>query len=187
LAAHLFFDRVLTGIEDGRYTRFRRELSPVAFYGLYVAQGVLIFLLPLTFLGALNNRTPFPAVLDIVALVLWTVSIVGEFIADRQLARFRAQPANRGRTCRVGLWKLSRHPNYFFEWLIWCAYIPLAIGSPSFLFAILGPSLLLFFLLKVSGVPPTEAQALTSRGDDYRDYQKSTSVFIPWFPRRSDT
>jgi steroid 5-alpha reductase family enzyme len=111
------------------------------------------------------------------------VAIAGEAIADRQLARFRAHPANRGKTCRVGLWSVSRHPNYFFEWLIWCAYIPLSIGSPLFFAALLGPVLLLVFLLKVSGVPPTEAQAVSSRGEDYRRYQRTVSVFFPWFPK----
>lgn len=183
LAGHLYFDRVLTGIEDGRYTRFRREWSAAGFYGLYAGQAALIFLLPLTFLGAFANQTPFPSALDILALALWAIAIFGEFTADRQLARFRGNPSNKGKTCRDGLWRYSRHPNYFFEWLIWCAYIPLAVGSPYFLVSLLGPALLLFFLLKVSGVPPTEAQALTSRGNDYREYQRTTSVFVPWFPK----
>lgn len=185
LAGHLYFTRVVTGIEDGRYTRFRREFSPLGFYGLYIAQAVLIFLLPLTFLGAFQNLNSFPTTLDIVSLSLWGVSILGEWIADRQLAKFKSNPSNRGKTCRNGLWKYSRHPNYFFEWLIWCAYIPLSFGSSLFFISFLGPLLLLFLLLKVSGVPPTEAQALLSRGGDYRDYQKTTSVFIPWFPRRT--
>ncbi len=183
LGGHLFFDRVKSGVEDGRYTRFRREWNAVAFYGLFVAQAVLVFLLPLTFLGGFSSERPFPSSLDIIAFALWSASILGEGIADRQLARFRADPANKGRTCREGLWRFSRHPNYFFEWLIWCAYIPFAVGSAHFFTALLGPSLLLFFLLKVSGIPPTEAQALESRGDDYRRYQRTTSAFIPWFPK----
>ena len=183
LAGHLYVDRVRTGIEDGRYATFRREWNEVAFYGMYVVQGILVFLLPLTFLGALKNPAEFPSMLDLVALALWAISIGGEWTADRQLARFRSNPTNRGRTCREGMWRYSRHPNYFFEWLIWCAYIPLSIGSPLFFVALLGPALLLFLLLKVSGVPPTEAQALSSRGDDYRRYQQSTSVFFPWFPK----
>ncbi len=185
LSSHIYFDRVRTGIEDGRYTRFRKEWSAGAFYGLYIAQAILVFLLPLTFLGGLRNATVFPSTLDFLALMIWALAIGGEFVADRQLTRFRSNPANKGRTCRDGLWKLSRHPNYFFEWLIWCAYIPLSIGSHTFFVALIGPALLLFLLLKVSGVPPTEAQALSSRGDDYRNYQKTTSVFVPWFPKKA--
>ncbi len=184
LAAHLFVNRVLSGVEDGRYARFRREWSQSAFFGLYMAQAALVFLLPLTFLGALRNPSPFPTALDLLGLGLWAAALLGESLADRQLERFRARVENRGRTCRAGLWRFSRHPNYFFEWLLWCAYIPLSIGSGSFLISLAGPALLLFLLLKVSGVPPTEAQALASRGDDYRAYQKTTSVFVPWFPKR---
>lgn len=184
LSSHLYFDRVVTGIEDGRYARFRREWSQTAFFGLYMAQAALVFLLPLTFLAAFKNPNPFPGALDILALILWAIAVGGEATADRQLARFRANPANKGRTCREGLWKYSRHPNYFFEWLIWCAYIPMAIGSSSsVLVSLMGPALLLFLLLKVSGIPPTEAQAVASRGDDYRQYQKTTSAFFPWFPK----
>lgn len=183
LATHLFFDRVLSGKEDGRYARFRREWSAAAFYGLYLLQGVLIFLLPLTFLGGLDNADAFPATMDYVAISIWAISIIGESISDRQLAAFRNNPANKGKTCREGLWRYSRHPNYFFEWLIWCAYIPLAIGSPYFSWSLLGPALLLILLTKVSGIPPTETQAVESRGQDYIDYQKTTSAFVPWFPK----
>lgn len=185
LAGHLYWDRVRTGIEDGRYARFRREWSPAAFFSLYLAQGLLVFLLPLTFLGAFSNPAPFPSALDVVGILWWAGCIAGESVADRQLARFRADPANKGRTCRAGFWRYSRHPNYFFEWLLWCAYVPLAAGSPALWAALLGPSLLLFLLLKVSGVPPTEAQALVSRGDDYREYQRTTSVFFPRPAKRS--
>ncbi len=183
LATHLFFDRVLSDKEDGRYARFRREWSKLAFYGLYVLQGVLIFLLPLTFLGALDNAAPFPTTLDYAAISIWAISIMGESIADRQLASFRNNKANKGKTCRDGLWKYSRHPNYFFEWLIWCAYIPLAIGSDYFYWSLLGPALLLILITKVSGIPPTEQQAVESRGEDYIRYQKTTSAFVPWFPK----
>ncbi|MDE2345901.1 MAG: DUF1295 domain-containing protein, partial [Gammaproteobacteria bacterium] len=109
----------------------------------------------------------------------------GESIADLQLARFRANPANRGRTCRHGLWRYSRHPNYFFEWLHWFAYVCLAIGSPIAWLAWSGPVVMYVFLRWISGIPYTEAQALRSRGDDYRAYQQSTPMLLPWFPKHS--
>jgi steroid 5-alpha reductase family enzyme len=183
LAAHLYFDRVRGGRpEDGRYARFRKTWSQGAFLGFYLAQGALVFLLPLALLPALRNPLPFPTAADAASLAIWLLALGGEGLADRQLARFRADPANKGKTCRRGLWRYSRHPNYFFEWLLWCAYVPLAAGSPLFWVSLLGPALLLFLLLKVSGIPPTEAQALASRGDDYRDYQRTTSAFFPWLP-----
>ena len=103
----------------------------------------------------------------------------------RQLAAFRAQPSNRGRTCRSGLWRYSRHPNYFFEWLHWFAYVALAVGSPVSWLAWSGPVVMYLFLRYISGIPFTEANALRSRGDDYREYQRTTPMLFPWFPRKS--
>jgi steroid 5-alpha reductase family enzyme len=123
--------------------------------------------------------------MDAAALFIGALAVVGESIADGQLARFRADPANRGRTCREGLWRYSRHPNYFFEWIHWWAYVPLAASSAWWPATLAGPALMLFFILYVTGIPPTEERALLSRGDDYREYQRTTSAFFPWFPRRS--
>ena len=118
------------------------------------------------------------------AILTWVVAVGGEWLADRQLADFRADPANRGRTCREGLWGWSRHPNYFFEWLHWFAYLWLAVGSHLWWLALIGPVLMLLFLYRVSGIPWTEAQALRSRGEDYVRYQREVSAFLPLPPRR---
>jgi steroid 5-alpha reductase family enzyme len=111
------------------------------------------------------------------------LALAGETVADRQLAAWRAHPGNRGRACRAGLWRYSRHPNYFFEWLHWFAYVLLAVGSPLAWLAWLGPLLMFASLNWITGIPYTEAQALRSRGDDYRRYQAETSRFFPWPPR----
>ena len=97
--------------------------------------------------------------------------------------KFKEDPANRGKTCRAGLWRYSRHPNYFFEWVLWCGMATLALGTPLGWLAYLSPALILYFILKITGIPPTEAQSLKSRGDDYRRYQQETSAFFPWFPK----
>jgi len=118
-------------------------------------------------------------------VVVFFGSVSMEALADLQLKRFRADPANKGKVCDVGLWAWSRHPNYFFEWLHWFAYVFLAIGTPwpvAWL-SLLGPVLMLVSLYWVTGIPFVEAQAVRSRGDDYRDYQRTTSAFIPWFPK----
>ena len=86
-------------------------------------------------------------------------------------------------TCREGWWRYSRHPNYFFEWLHWWSYVALAVGASYWWLTLLSPAVMLYFLVCVTGIPPTEAQALASRGEDYRQYQRTTSVFIPWFPK----
>lgn len=188
LALHLLRDRIIGKPEDGRYQTLRRgwgSRAPFFFFIFFQAQGLLDVVLSLPFLLAAMSPAPAPAALDLAAVGLWAVALTGETVADRQLADWRADPANRGRTCRAGLWRYSRHPNYFFEWLIWCAYAMLALTAPGGWMALTAPALILFFLFRVTGIPTTEAQALVSRGDDYRRYQIETSVFIPWFPRRS--
>ncbi len=177
--------RVGSEAEDGRYAYLRQHWNDAQgkFLAFFIAQAGFTALLSLPFLAASWNAQLPPLWAWIAAGLIWIVSVDGEAVADRQLARFRADPANRGRTCRVGLWRYSRHPNYFFEWLHWFAYPLLAIGSPIAWLAWTGPVLMLAFLYRLTGIPFTEAQALRSRGDDYRDYQRTTSAFIPWFPR----
>jgi len=113
---------------------------------------------------------------------------LGKGVARAESARYvvawRADPANRGRTCRRGLWAWSRHPNYFFEWLHWWTYPLLAVGAPWAAATLFAPAFMLFFLFKVTGIPATEARALVTRGDDYRRYQREVSMFVPWPPRR---
>jgi steroid 5-alpha reductase family enzyme len=123
--------------------------------------------------------------LEYAGAVLWVFAFLGEVLADAQLARFKANPVNRGKVCDLGLWRFSRHPNYFFEWLIWVSYALFALASPHGYLGLISPALILFFLLKVTGIPATEAQALRSKGEAYRRYQQTTSVFIPWIPKRS--
>jgi steroid 5-alpha reductase family enzyme len=154
----------------------------LAFY-LLQATWVVLFAVPQYV--AMHNARPF-GILDMTAIAIFAVSVIGESIADRQLARFRGDSANRGEVCQVGLWRYSRHPNYFFEWLHWFAYPLLAIGlGPAAYVALLGPALMLVFLLKITGVPPTELRALQSRGERYREYQRTTSAFFPWFPKET--
>ncbi len=184
LGLHLLH-RVLREPEDGRY-RFLRlhwQGHQGKFFGFFVFQAGLTTLFAAPMLAAAQNPLPLGWAQLLVATMIWTVSLGGESIADGQLDRFRTNPANRGKTCRDGLWRYSRHPNYFFEWLHWFTYVVLAIGSPLFWLTWIGPVLMLVSLNWVTGIPFVEAQSLRSRGDDYRDYQRTTSRFIPWMPR----
>jgi steroid 5-alpha reductase family enzyme len=188
LAFYLLRDRVLHAKEeDGRYQALRAAWGKRAqpwFFLFFQAQGLLDSILSIPFLIILGRKTgPFtPWALDAVAV--WLVAVTGESIADRQLAAWRADPANRGRTCRSGLWAWSRHPNYFFEWLHWWTYPLLAIGAPWAAATLFAPAFMLFFLFKVTGIPATEARALVTRGEDYRRYQREVPMFLPWPPRR---
>ena len=130
------------------------------------------------------NDTQAIHLLEWTGLALWATALAGEVLADRQLARFRGAPGNRGKTCRAGLWRYSRHPNYFFEWLIWCAYSLMTLPAPYGWIGLANPLLMLFLILKVTGIPANEARALQTRGEDYRRYQRSTSAFVPWFPKK---
>ncbi len=187
LAAHLW-RRVHGEPEDGRYQNLRAHWngSQLRFFLFFQFQALLIVLFALPFLAVAANPRGFCPWL-LIGVGIWLVSVIGESIADRQLARFRADPAHHGHTCRDGLWRYSRHPNYFFEWLHWFAYVCLALGSPIAWLAWAGPLVMYVFLRWISGIPYTETQALRSRGDDYRAYQRSTSMLIPWFPKRIET
>jgi steroid 5-alpha reductase family enzyme len=185
LALYLFFNRVWRKPEDGRYQTLRKTYgarTQVFFFGFFQLQGLLDVFFSLPFLIAMLAPRQTLSVVDHFGIAVWLTAVLGESLADWQLAHFRHRPENKGKTCRAGLWKYSRHPNYFFEWLHWWAYVCLAAKSDFWLVTLFAPSLMLYFLFKVSGIPATEAQAVASRGNDYRDYQRSTSAFFPWFP-----
>jgi steroid 5-alpha reductase family enzyme len=185
LLVYLLRDRILSGEEDGRYQTLRERWGDRAQRNLFIffqVQAALAAVLALHFLLAMSSGRPL-GVLDLIGAAVWAISIIGESTADRQLERFRSNPANRGRTCRDGLWRYSRHPNYFFEWIHWLAYIPIAWGAALWPAAFLAPAVMLYFMTRVTGIPATEEQALKSRGDDYRLYQQETSAFFPWFPK----
>lgn len=186
LALHVWH-RVRHESEDGRYAYLREHWNgnQNKFLVFFMAQGLLTALFSIPFWIAAHNPVAGWTAWTTLAVATWIIAIAGEAIADAQLAAHRADPAQRGRTCRSGLWRYSRHPNYFFEWLHWFAYVFLAVGAGPVLVGVslLGPALMLGTLYWLTGIPFTEAQALRSRGDDYREYQRTTSVLIPWFPR----
>jgi steroid 5-alpha reductase family enzyme len=186
LVAYLLRDRVAGRPEDPRYEHLRRSGSIAAagaFFPFFQAQAVLVVVLSAPMLIASANSAPAWSALEIGAVLLWAVALAGETIADRQLERFKARHPKPEATCREGLWRYSRHPNYFFEWLVWVAYAMYALGSPGGIVALTAPALMLYLLFRVTGIPATEAQALRTRGEDYRHYQRTTSVFVPWPPR----
>jgi len=171
-------------VEEGRYVELRRRWADDVngrFLKFFLFQGLLNVGLSMPFLYAAMNPSPLPGALELAGLLVFTFSLAGESLADAQLDAFRAQPANRGRVCRVGLWRYSRHPNYFFEWLVWCAFALAASSAPFGWISWACPALMLYFLLRVTGIPATEEQAVRSRGEAYREYQRTTSAFVPWF------
>jgi steroid 5-alpha reductase family enzyme len=173
-------------VEDSRYVQLRRDWAgnfSSRMFGFFQLQAVTVALLSVPFLWPVLNPAPAFHWLEIAGVTLWLTALFGESVADAQLAAFKRDPANRGRVCGVGLWRYSRHPNYFFEWLVWVAYFVFALASPWGWLAVIGPASILFLLLKVSGIPLNEEAAVRSKGEAYRRYQQTTSAFVPWFPK----
>ena len=152
-------------------------------FGFFQLQAISVVALGVAFLLAAQNPSPALHPFEIAGAALWLLAISGEALADAQLAAFKRDPVNKGRVCDVGLWRFSRHPNYFFEWLIWVADFVFALASPWGWVAIIGPAGILFLLLRVTGIPMAEQQSLRSKGDAYRRYQQTTNAFVPWFPK----
>ncbi|WP_322028923.1 DUF1295 domain-containing protein [Paraburkholderia sp. J76] len=173
--------------EDPRYAALRNRWGDAAsrrILGLFVLQAGVSLVLSLAFFVP-AWQTQAPSIVAIVAaLGVGFAALAGEAAADRQLRSHLADPANRGRVCTRGWWRYSRHPNYFFESLHWCAYTVWSIGQPWGSLTLVPPCAMAWLLLKLSGVPLLEARLIHTRAG-YRDYMATTSAFIPWPPRRA--
>ena len=186
LGTYILLDRVIAKPEDSRYRRLRErwgERAGLKMFGYFQLQAVAVAAFSLPFLIIIRNPRPPFAFAELGGLLLWIISVSGEATADRQLARFRAKSWNRNRVCQDGLWHYSRHPNYFFEWLHWWSYVLMALGAPGWPLTLVGPLAMGWALLKVTGIPLAEQQALAGRGEEYRRYQQTTNAFVPWFPK----
>ena len=168
--------------EDARYETLRRSWQgPWMFLAFFELQALLVTIFALPFLFVSFDSSPALDPLTVAGALLAIIALCGETIADFQMQHFKANPSNDGKVCQSGLWRYSRHPNYFFESLIWWAFFLAAIPSPYGWTTIVCPLLMLYFLFKVTGIPLTEEYSLKSKGDRYRAYQQTTSAFIPWF------
>jgi len=188
LGGYLIARGAATGPEEGRYAELRRTRGARAdafFFVFFQAQAALVAVLASAFVVpfvAAPSAT-WPRVLGALVSI---AGVCGETLADAQLARWRRDPANRGRVCDAGLWSWSRHPNYFFEWCVWIGY---AVYGLAFLpwgaIALAGQAIIVGSIFSVTGIPPTEKQAIRSRGDAYRAYQARVSRFVPRPPKRA--
>jgi steroid 5-alpha reductase family enzyme len=186
LAVHLW-RRNYGKPEDARYRQFREQWGSSAdrnMFWFFQLQGVIAMLLAVAFfVPAFNPHAPAPLAV-VIATLIWLAAAAGEASADRQLRRFTADAAHRGEVCQVGWWRYSRHPNYFFECVHWCAYPVLAFGAPWAWATLLPPLLMAWLLLKVSGIPLLEAHLMQSR-PAYKTYMQTTSALIPWPPKKT--
>ncbi len=174
--------------EDVRYAKMREENKPNEnrfFLFFFMAQAVTNVILSIPFIFPMNNTTPGFHWLEYAGLSVWFIGIAGESLADIQLYRFKKDPGNRGKVCDTGLWRYSRHPNYFFESVVWIGFALFASASPYGWISFFAPALIVFLLLKVTGIPMTEELALKSKGRLYHEYQKKTNAFFPGKPRKA--
>lgn len=167
--------------EDPRYTAMRGERANPwpYFFLIFHFQGVVALALCIPFALALANGAEGLHWSEIAGAVLVILAVMGEAIADGQLAKFKAEGNDRSVVCERGLWNYSRHPNYFFEWVAWVGFAVIAWTAPTGWLGIVAPALILYFLIFKTGIKISEESLLKSKGDAYRGYQKTTSAFIP--------
>ena len=171
--------------EDPRYQTLReRWKGPGMFLAFFELQALMVAVFALPFLFVAFDPSPTLNPLTVAGAVLAFLALCGEATADFQMQRFKADSNNEGKVCEAGLWHYSRHPNYFFESLVWTAFFLAALPSPYGWTTVACPLLMLYFLFKVTGIPLTEEYSIRSKGDLYRSYQRTTSAFIPWFRRK---
>jgi steroid 5-alpha reductase family enzyme len=173
--------------EDFRYRQFRKKYGEnrywwISFFQTFLLQGILMWLISVPLLAAqyynLNNSL---GILDYVGIILWITGLFFETTGDIQLARFKADPANKGKVLDTGLWRFTRHPNYFGDSAVWWGYGFICLASGSYL-PVLGCVLMTALIIKVSGVALLE-KSLTDQKPQYKEYIEKTSAFLPWFPK----
>jgi steroid 5-alpha reductase family enzyme len=171
--------------EDPRYRSLReRWPGPARFLLFFEIQAAVAVLFSIPFAMASVAPAARLGGLEVAGLTLALCATAGEWIADRQAQTFKRRHAGgRSPVLNVGLWRYSRHPNYFFESLVWWGFFLAALDFPYGWVTVICPLLMLYLLLRVTGIPLTEKHSLESRGDAYREYQRTTSRFIPWFPK----
>ena len=189
LGLHIAF-RTAGIADDPRYGKLVDGWGSAANWQMFLlVQKQALISIPLAVAMMLAAQNPEPGLRpqDYVAALIFIVGILGEGIADAQMRRFRANPANAGKICDRGLWAWSRHPNYFFEWVCWLAYPVFAIDAagdyPLGWLALIGPACMYWVLVHVTGIPYLEAHMLARRGEAFRAYQARTSAFFPTPPR----
>ena len=173
------------GQKDLRYDLLKKsfkENQTKKFFFFFLFQAIASFFLSINFIVAYNYQLKTGA-LQIISFVLFLVFLSLEILADYQMFQFRKVHHGKQGVMNKGLWKYSRHPNYFFEIMVWCSLALFSSTTFPAIFSWTAVVMLLFFILKVTGIPVTEELLLQTKGKAYQSYQKTTSVFFPWFSK----
>ena len=174
--------------EDPRYGSWRKKSEDkfwlVSLFKVFILQAIFLWVISLVLqIGQLAGEPAAFTWLDFIGAAVWIVGFVFESAGDWQLARFKSDPANRGRVMNKGLWAYTRHPNYFGESLVWWGFFLVTLSTPGSWWTIISPIIITAVLLKMTGIPLTE-KALIENRPGYGDYIKSTSAFVPWRPAK---
>jgi steroid 5-alpha reductase family enzyme len=174
--------------EDFRYRKFRKNYGKnhywwISFFQTFLFQGFLLWLISAPLLGAqYNPHDNKLGIVDFIGVFIWIIGFVFETGGDIQLARFKANPANKGKVLNKGFWHYTRHPNYFGDAAVWCGYGFICISAGSYI-PVFGSILMTILLIKVSGVAMLE-KTLKETKPAYKEYIEKTNAFIPWFPKK---
>ncbi len=173
--------------EDFRYAKWRREwgrwLVPRAFLQVFMLQGLLMLVVGYPIILVNANPQPGLNIIDYLGLAVWIIGFYFESVSDKQMAEFKKDPANKGHIIKTGLWKYSRHPNYFGEATMWWGIFLLSLSAPLGWSAIISPLTITLMLLYVSGVPMLEKKYKDN--PEFQEYAKVTNKFFPWFPKKT--
>ncbi|PKL36365.1 steroid 5-alpha reductase [Candidatus Peregrinibacteria bacterium HGW-Peregrinibacteria-1] len=168
--------------EDFRYKKWRQEWGKTfylqSYLKIYILQGLLLLTIVSPALIVAQNPQPALSIIDLIGIAIWTIGFLFEAISDFQLAKFLKNPNKQGKVMNKGLWKYSRHPNYFGEVTLWWGIFLIACSSPNGLYAIIGPTTITLLILFVSGIPMLEKKY--ENDEQYQAYAKKTSKFLPW-------
>lgn len=172
--------------EDFRYAQWRRERGPswwwFSYFKVFVLQAVIAWIISMPLYFAITSATPAPfTAWDIAGASLFAIGFLFEAIGDEQLRRFKADPGNQGRVLDSGLWRYTRHPNYFGEAVLWWGFGVIGVAAGGWL-GLIGPAIMTFLLIRVSGVAMLE-KTLQDSKPEYRGYIRRTSAFVPLPPR----
>lgn len=184
LACHVFLRKQGEG-EDFRYRQWREEWGQTfvwrSFLQIFMLQGAVVFCVALPALLVVFRPGGSLGAFDIAGLLVWLFGFAFEAIGDWQLLCFKRNPENHGKIIQSGLWRYTRHPNYFGEAVLWWGLLLIAFRTPYGPIAVISPLLIDFLLLKVSGIPMLEAKYQGNR--EFADYKDRTNALIPWFPK----
>ncbi len=176
LTGYLFL-RYMKSAEDSRYMALRERFGTILW--LFLVQAILAPVLSWPLILIASNSSHTISALEWSGIVMIALAAALEAHVDWQLYRFRSLPSNEGKVCKQGFWAYSRHPNYFFEWIVWVGFFLFALDAPLGFSGIIAPIIMWYVLIELSGIPYAEKASLQDRGEEYIKYQQETGAFFP--------